>query len=112
MKYLKLFESKEQDLIDASINWNLAKVKELIKAGVDINHQNKNGNTALILSLIYNNIEIVEELISAGADWNIKNNSNYDFFDYLTLENKQEIIKEFPEEYELYLLKKANKYNL
>ena len=56
-------------------------VKYLIKAGVDINATDMNGDTALSLTLersdndAYNNIaiKIIKELIKAGADVNITN---------------------------------------
>ena len=112
MKYIKLFENKELYLINAIRINNLNKVKKLIKAGVDVNYQ-ESSNTALMWASSYSNIEIVKELIKAGADWNIQNKLDRDFLYYLKDENKEIIIKEFPEEYELYLLKKeTDKYNL
>ena len=48
-------------------------LKELIKAGADVNAISKNnGETALILASRYGNIEAVLELIDAKADLNIK----------------------------------------
>jgi len=41
------------DLIKASKNGNIEKIKELLKAGVDINLQTNNGSTALMLASRY-----------------------------------------------------------
>jgi len=108
-------------------------MKELIKAGVDLNIQDSIGWTALITAANYNNWKGVKELIKAGADLNIQYlhfadtapifylkgyadgeyTQGFDVFDYIPKKKKEEIIKEFPEEYELYLLKLiSNKYNL
>ena len=85
-------------------------VKKLIKMGANINLRDKEKETALISAATMN---IIKMLIRAGADWNIKDKINYDFFDYLNDDETIEIIKEFPEEYELYKLKKvSDKYNL
>ena len=52
---------------------NLEIVRELIKAGADINiKQGKNKFCCLILAISLNNVEIVRELIKAGADLNIQ----------------------------------------
>lgn len=40
---------------------------------IDINHKNNEGNTALIYSVLNNNIQISTMLLKHGADVNIKN---------------------------------------
>jgi len=52
---------------------NIETVRALIKAGADMNEQNSDGNTALMLYTKDNWLEGVEELITAGADTNITN---------------------------------------
>ena len=119
MKYLKTYEEinlvNSLDLIEATINNNLEKVKKLIKAGANLDLQDNDRNTALIWASYRGYIDIVKELIKAGADWNLKDNdNNSDFLYYLTYFNwENKIIEEFPEEYQLYLVKKdSEKYNL
>lgn len=48
----------------------------LIKAGADINFQNKDGSTALHLASFFCRPEIVSLLLKNGADKSIKNNFN------------------------------------
>ncbi len=47
--------------------------KALIKAGADLNIQNKDGSTALITASFFCRLEIVKELLAKGADKSIKN---------------------------------------
>ncbi|MEM1394776.1 MAG: ankyrin repeat domain-containing protein [Cyanobacteria bacterium P01_H01_bin.150] len=59
------------DLVKAAETGNLAKVKNLIKAGVDINGFSPTGHTALLQAVRENHIDIVKILIEAGADINL-----------------------------------------
>jgi ankyrin repeat protein len=100
-------------LMESSYYGYLEIVKVLIENGVDVNCKNDNGDTPLMNSSHMNHLEIVKVLIENGADWNIKDDDNWDFMDYLSKENEEIIIKKYPEEYELYKLKKdVEKYNL
>jgi ankyrin repeat protein len=92
---------------------NLEIVKVLIENGADVNCEDNDNWTPLIESSYQGYLKIVKVLIENGADWNIKNKDNKDFMDYLSKKNKEIIIREYPEEYELYKLKKdVEKYNL
>jgi ankyrin repeat protein len=95
-------------LIRASYRGHLEIVKVLIENGVDVNCKNDNGDTPLHISSRYGHLEIVKCLIEYGVDWNIKNNHNKDFLDYLSNENKDIIIKEYPEQYRKHILKEGN----
>ena len=46
---------------------------ELIKRGVDVNVQNDNSMTALMIASEADNIELLEDLLGLGADVNIRN---------------------------------------
>jgi len=65
---------EKKDFINLCKEGKLEEVKELIKEGIDINQQDNNGYTALIVSTYCDNVEIVEELLKAGAKTDIKNN--------------------------------------
>jgi ankyrin repeat protein len=100
-------------LILSSFYGHLEIVKILIENGGNVNCKSNYGNTPLMESSYSGHLEIVKLLIENGTDWNIKNKYNNDFMYYLSEENKEIIIKEYPEEYELYILKKdVEKYNL
>ena len=58
---------QEQELIDAAKGGDIAKVKEPIKAGVDVNAKSNGGWTALMHAAEEGNTEIVKLLKSAGA---------------------------------------------
>lgn len=64
----------------------------LIKYGVDIDHQNMNGNTALIYIAYYvgdevtNNSyieQVLKAVIDAGADWDMRDDDNKSFVDFI-----------------------------
>ena len=60
-------------LMHASERGSIQCLGILLKAGADVNHSAKNGDTALILACQGCHIESVELLIKAGADVNIAN---------------------------------------
>ena len=119
MKYIKTYEQNNlQDsyrFIEAAKEGDLKVVKELLKrSDIDVNIQNIDGNTALIWASYEGHLDIVKELLKrSDIDLNIKDNDDKDFFDYLKEDQKEVIIKEFPEQYQRYLIrKKASKYNI
>jgi ankyrin repeat protein len=57
----------------SSDNKHLEVIKNLIKTGVDLNFQNSNGKTALMIAV--SSIETVKLLIDSGANLEIKDNS-------------------------------------
>jgi ankyrin repeat protein len=78
MKYIKQFESKVLNdlLINAAKKGSNAKIKELIKNGVDINSKNEDGKTALMLACLNRYIVAVTTLLEAGADTNLRDRNN------------------------------------
>ncbi|MCK9445946.1 ankyrin repeat domain-containing protein [bacterium] len=57
-------------------------IEFLLKNNVDINIQNKFGDTALLMSLERDMYNIAENLIIIGADVTVKNNEDISVFDY------------------------------
>lgn len=57
-------------------------IKLLVSTGADINLQDPNGDTALILSAKLGNVALCDFLIDMGADKDIKNNEECKFSDY------------------------------
>lgn len=132
--FIKMLEKDNQyylhsdpklNLIFSVKNNELSNVKYYIKnrnkLDIDLNTKDEWGKTALIYASYWRfstkMIKMVNELIKAGADWNITDNTGKDFIDYLNNDKRLDIvnniINEYPEKYEKYLIKKkANKYNI
>lgn len=104
-------------LMFAAQQGNLEIVKFLIDCGADLNIQTIFGYTALMIaSLNKSYFNVVLSLIKSGAEWNIyydKKKSGKTFLDFLSLKQRQTVIKMFPDKYEEYLIKKdAELYNM
>lgn len=130
MKYIKSFESRKYKDIDEKFiygntgGWTtllvavytnqLSVVKRLIRKGANLDIQNDVGMSAMMYAANYGRTRILKELIKAGADWNVENNFGVGFLDILKRnDTEKNIINEFPEQYQNYLIKKqATKYNL
>jgi len=63
-------------LINAARYGDIIEVRALIAAGADLNVQDNNNSTALILAADNDYHQIVRALIAAGADLNVQNNDN------------------------------------
>lgn len=69
-------------------------VKELIKAGANINIQDIMGKTPLMLAVFADEMKVVKELIKAGADLNIKDKNDSCAIHWcLTCDDLEELIK-------------------
>jgi ankyrin repeat protein len=103
---------------DTALIWSafkgfIGKVDILIEAEANLDIQDDEGNTSLMLAAYSKNNEIVYHLIEAGASWNIKNNDGNDFLDTPDYYTKHKIIEKYPEQYKKYLMiKKSEKFNL
>ena len=72
----------------ASKNGFLETVKCFIKAGADINSQDFDGKTPLMVSALGGNVDVLKELIEAGADLDIQNNRGYTaLMEYINYQN-------------------------
>ncbi|MFN7038307.1 MAG: ankyrin repeat domain-containing protein [Alphaproteobacteria bacterium] len=74
-------------------------LKELIKAGSDINILENGGKTALHIAPLYlpklnNNINIVKELIKAGIDIDLKDKEGFSALDYASFRGNNGIVEE------------------
>ncbi|MCA9432580.1 MAG: ankyrin repeat domain-containing protein, partial [Candidatus Omnitrophica bacterium] len=61
-------------LIKAASRGDLARVKELVDAGVDVNARDMNGKTALISAAAWDRLEIARFLLDSSAEVNARNN--------------------------------------
>ncbi|XP_055998778.1 uncharacterized protein LOC125653998 isoform X1 [Ostrea edulis] len=60
-------------LTAACVGGHVSIMEELVKAGADVNLQDRRGNTPLIAACKGGHVSIVEELVKAGADVNLQN---------------------------------------
>ena len=65
------------DFLQAIENGDVPKVREFISAGVDINAEDDDGETALLTSSWSGNKEIVELLLANGADVNYETDAYF-----------------------------------
>lgn len=79
--------------------YTYADVIELIKLGADVNKQNKEGNTAIILALKGKLFPIVQILMRNGADLEIKNKKGESFNSLVSKSDKEtmRIIRSYKE---------------
>jgi len=121
MKHIKSFEGANSGTILATSDTlfksikhnNVTKVKQLIENGIDVNILDYRGYTPLLVAANFGNLAIIMALIDAGADWDPDTAVKNDFLGYLGKHKKEQIIAEYPEKYEHYLLNKtAKKYNM
>ena len=79
----QLFEKLKNpsEAILASTNESCDLIRELIAAGVEVNMQDNEGNTALMWASLHGHIAAVKVLIAYGADVNIHNQGGYSALD-------------------------------
>lgn len=73
MPYLNSKNSNDINLLQSAISYKQDRIAlDLIERGVDVNHQNDKGQTALHLVAIHNKYKIAENILEKGGDVNIK----------------------------------------
>ena len=101
MKYIKEYElfggakitsSLKNDIFFSENKWNdlmisiyqggdTKEFKKLLDLNTDLEYEDLNGNTALLIATRYANLKMIQEIIKKGANINHKNNKNQDFYD-------------------------------
>jgi len=74
---VKATASDEEDFFSAVLNGDVARIKGLLKKGVDINTLQDQRMTALLLAISNGKTNVAEFLIEAGADVNVKDNQGH-----------------------------------
>src|SRR5574343_355343 len=78
------YKDFDNALMHASTNGHDDIVRLLLRAGVNPNIQDSDGNTPLILAVRYGQINATKELLRFCADTTIVNNSGYSVYNYYT----------------------------
>lgn len=100
-------------LLFATYQNNIEIIKLLIDAGADVNKQNDNDWTPLLVASQYENaMDLCKIFVDSGANLNTKTDKGF-MLDRLSIEHQDILIKYFPELYKDFLMhKEADKYNL
>jgi len=81
------------DIFQASKKGDLARVKEFVEAGADVNAKNTHRETALMVATHKNHIDIVKYLVEKGADMNVKNVNGVTALIVATFNDRIDIVK-------------------
>lgn len=88
---LKKMKAKRWPLLMHAVSRNSIEfAKELIAAGENVNFQDRNGITPLIIAVVRNNKEMVRLLIDSGADVNLMTKNGFNIIVYAILENEND----------------------
>ena len=70
-----VYKGGKKALIKVCIGSNVARARDLIARGINIDEQDEDGRTALILVVQFNRTEMLQELIRAGAALDVQDSS-------------------------------------
>ena len=90
---LRRKEKLQAQLMDAATNGNIKLVNELIIAGADVNANDNNGVTALMVASREGHTSCIEMLVARGADVNAKNDSGMTALMYASQNEHSEAVK-------------------
>jgi serine/threonine-protein phosphatase 6 regulatory ankyrin repeat subunit B len=74
---LEAAQDAARELVEAARDGNLARVRELLDAGANVNQADNHGDTALMAASRYGHATVVEMLLAAGADVNHADNRGW-----------------------------------
>jgi ankyrin repeat protein len=80
-------------LIIATRNGHLQVVRELIRAGADVNQSDTHDNVPIFWAAMHGFLEIANALIQAGADVNKKNSANQTAVFFATQHNQNDVLR-------------------
>ena len=80
-------------LLKSARNGNISEVKRLIKEGVDVNTQDNEGRTALMLTSYFGQTEVTKLLLEQGADIEAQDNEGHTALTLATEQGHTDITK-------------------
>lgn len=86
-------ETMQERLFEAVVGKEIDIVRELLNSGVDINAQDEQGRTAVMIATYANDAEMVKVLIDEGADVDIQDDMLNNPFLYAGAEGYMDILK-------------------
>lgn len=86
-------ETMQERLFEAVVGKEIDIVRELLNSGVDINAQDEQGRTAIMIATYANDAEMVKVLIDEGADVDIQDDMLNNPFLYAGAEGYMDILK-------------------
>ena len=86
-------EEMEKELFQAADRGEIDKIRSILKDGVNINVQDANGRTSIMIATYNNDVKTAKFLIDAGADVNIQDDMKNNPFLYAGAEGYLEILK-------------------
>jgi ankyrin repeat protein len=84
------------ELLTSIYRGNFEKFQKLLNSNIDLEYEDADGNTALLLATRYRDLKMVKEIIKKGANIYHKNKSGEDFYDIAKFVDKITIKKTFP----------------
>ncbi len=90
---LKGITYSEKSFLNEIIVGNTEIIELFIKAGIDINAKNENGDTALMIALLRDNLEIARMLTEQGADVNAQDKDGYTALMFASFNGYHDIAK-------------------
>ncbi len=90
---VKMNNELNELLLQAAEDGEVATVKELVKQGANMNAQDSQGRTSVMIATYKNDPATVETLLEAGADVNIQDNMKNNPFLYAGAEGYLEILR-------------------
>ena len=81
------------DIFQASKKGDLARVKELVESGADVNVKNRDGETALMIATFKKHLDIVKYLVEKGADMNVQDINKETALMFAISKNHIDIVK-------------------
>lgn len=76
-----LDDSSDGDRYDHDYSYGHTYIDALVRSGVDINHRDTHGNTAIFWAARNGHIQQLTCLLALGADWSIKNKDGQNAYD-------------------------------
>ena len=87
------WSSMPTNIVEAIMENNIHIAKKMLEEGMDVNMQNEQGDTALIIAVAKNRLDMTKLLVENGADVNLQTNSDSTALILASLVGRLDIVK-------------------